>query len=152
MQRYQLWTQQVAPLVARCLALDASAITLNFLYQDLFHGAKEQGLAEYFMLQMMSEINYALRENALAAQQVHAIVGPCDVNGDMVLRVNLHAQQGGPLLASAEKPFDLAADLQLEVDDICDALALIGIEAVSVALRFDADGAPLEVRSYRRQD
>ncbi len=151
MQRYQAWTQRVAPLVQRCLASDASAITLNFLYQDLFHGAKEQGLAEYFMLQMMSEINHALRENGIAAQQVHAIVGPSDVNGEMVLRVNLHAQQGGALLGSVEKPLDLAADLQLEVDDICDALATIGVDAVSVALRFDADGEALEVQAYRLQ-
>jgi hypothetical protein len=64
----------------------------------------------------------------------------------------LHAIDADALLASAEKPFDLAADLELEVDDICDALALIGIEAVSVALRFDADGAPQEVRPWRRQD
>jgi hypothetical protein len=157
MQRYQLWTQQVAPLVQRCLAFDASAITLNFLYQDLFHGAKEQGLAEYFMLQMMSEINHALRENGIAGQQVHAIVGPADVNGAMVLRVNLHAAEGdvpgvqSKLLASAEKPLDLAADLQLEVDDICDALATLGIDSVSVALRLDAEGSAIDVRPYKHQ-
>ena len=40
---------QAAPLVQRCLA--AQPVELNFLYQDLFYGAKEQGMAEYAMLQ-----------------------------------------------------------------------------------------------------
>ena len=86
-----------------------------------------------------------------------SFVGPADVNGDMVLRVNLHALEGqgpgnvrGALLASAEKPLDLAADLELEVDDICDALATIGVNAVSVALRFDVDGQTQDVRPYQQ--
>ncbi|MFT5644612.1 MAG: hypothetical protein ACI83P_002171 [Janthinobacterium sp.] len=154
MQRYQLWTQQVAPMVQRCLTAPTNPITLNFLYQDLFHGGKEQGLAEYFMLQMMSGINQALHENGITAQQVHAIVGPDDVDGAMLMRVNLHAREGharGTLLVSKEKPLDLAADLQIEVDDICDALTTIGIEAVAVALRLDADGHAQDVRPYQRQ-
>jgi hypothetical protein len=151
MQRYQAWTQQVAPLVQRCLAPAAKPVALNFLYQDLFHGGKEQGLAEYFMLQMMAEINHALHKNGIAAQQVSAIVGPDDIDGAMVLRVNVHAVENnarGALLASTEKPLDLAADLQLEVDDICDALDTIGINAVAVAMRLAPDGVAQDVQPY----
>jgi len=147
MARYQQWTSDVAELVKRCLAPAGTALEVSFLYQDLFHGGKEQGMAEYAMLQMMSGINHALAENNAAPADVSVIVGPADEHGEMLLRVNVHAA-GGALLHSADKPLDLAADLQDEVDDICDALATIGVSQLSVALRFDAKGQPLEVQAY----
>ncbi|WP_300752304.1 hypothetical protein [Janthinobacterium sp.] len=147
MARYQQWTGDVAELVKRCLAPAGTALEVSFLYQDLFHGGKEQGMAEYAMLQMMSGINHALAENNAAPADVSVIVGPADEHGEMLLRVNVHAA-GGALLHSADKPLDLAADLQDEVDDICDALATIGVSQLSVALRFDAKGQPLEVQAY----
>ncbi|MBB5368054.1 MULTISPECIES: hypothetical protein [unclassified Janthinobacterium] len=147
MARYQQWTSDMAELVKRCLAPAGTALEVSFLYQDLFHGGKEQGMAEYAMLQMMSGINHALAENNAAPADVSVIVGPADEHGEMLLRVNVHAA-GGALLHSADKPLDLAADLQDEVDDICDALATIGVSQLSVALRFDAKGQPLEVQAY----
>ncbi|HEV7815299.1 MAG TPA: hypothetical protein VGP06_09415 [Janthinobacterium sp.] len=150
MQRYREWTIAAAPLLKSCLAPPATALELHFLYQDLFYGAKEQAMAEYAMLQLMAALNDALREKRLDAQQVKAIVAPAAVRGAMVLRVNLYPAAGGAPLASAEKPLDLAADLEAEVDDVCDALATIGLHALSVALRFDADGQPLEERAYVR--
>ena len=147
--RYQQWTQQVTPLLQRCLAADGGALELNFLYQDLFHGGKEQGMAEYFMLQMMADINQALEQNKLGADQVTAIVAPADVRGQMVLRVNLYAASGGALLATSEKPLDLGADLQVEVDDICDALSTIGITSLSVAIKFDAQGQAQGAQPYQ---
>ncbi|MBB5607453.1 MULTISPECIES: DUF2863 family protein [unclassified Janthinobacterium] len=147
MARYQQWTSDVAELVKRCLAPAGTALEVSFLYQDLFHGGKEQGMAEYTMLQMMSGINHALAENNAAPADVSVIVGPTDEHGEMLLRVNVHAA-GGALLHSADKPLDLAADLQDEVNDICDALAIIGVSQLSVALRFDAKGQPLEVQAY----
>ena len=104
-------------------------------------------MAELAMLGMMSAINGALEEHAIGAGQVRAVVAPADVADQMVLRVNLYAAQG--LLASSEKPLDLAADLQTEVDDICDALATIGIGEVAVAMRFDQDGAPVDPQRYQ---
>ena len=147
MARYQQWTKKVGDLVKRCLAPAGAALEVSFLYQDLFHGGKEQGMSEYAMLQMMSGINHALAENNVAAADVSVVVGPADEHGEMLLRVNVHAA-GGALLHSADKPLDLAADLQDEVDDICDALATIGVTQLSVALRFDAQGQPLEVQAY----
>ena len=147
MARYQQWTTKVGDLVKRCLAPAGAALEVSFLYQDLFHGGKEQGMSEYAMLQMMSGINHALAENNVAAADVSVVVGPADEHGEMLLRVNVHAA-GGALLHSADKPLDLAADLQDEVDDICDALATIGVTQLSVALRFDAQGQPLEVQAY----
>jgi hypothetical protein len=144
MARYRAWTTQAAPLVRRCLAADPDAIELHFLYQDLFFGAREQGMAELAMLQMMAELGAALEQHGAGAA---AVIGPADVDNMMVLRVNLVAADGA-LLASADKPLDLAADLQAEVDDICDALATVGVDQVSVALRFGADGVAQEVRPY----
>lgn len=145
MARYRAWTEQAAPLVRRVLALDPDGLDVHFLYQDLFFGAREQGMAELEMLRMMADLGAALQEHGAAAE---AVVGPTDVDDMMVLRVNLLGA-GGAVLASSDKPLDLAADLQAEVDDICDALATLGVQTVSVALRFDPAGQALEVRPYQ---
>lgn len=145
MERYRQWTLQAAPLVQRCLATGAgaAALELNFLYQDLFFGAKEQGLAEHAMLGMMATLGQALQAHGAAADAASAVVAPSDVDGEMVLRVQLYAA-GGALLARSDKPLDLGADLEIEVDDVADALATIGVTAVSVAQRFDAQGVPVD--------
>lgn len=142
--RYRAWTDTAAPLVRRVLAADPAALDVHFLYQDLFFGAREQGMAELDMLRMMAELGAALEQHGAAAQ---AVVGPADIDDMMVLRVNLLAADGA-VLASSDKPLDLAADLQAEVDDICDALATLGVQTVSVALRFDKDGAAQETQPY----
>lgn len=144
-ERYQKWTEQYAPLVARCLGRGRGAdpaLTLNFLYQDLFFGARAQGQSEYDMLQILSELNQALATHA--PDEVSAIIAPTDVDDDMVLRVQLSA--GAEVLATCDKPLDITADLEVEVDDLRDALASIGIETVAVALRFDDKGQPVDVR------
>jgi len=144
-ERYQKWTGQYGALVARCLGRGRGAdpaLTLNFLYQDLFFGARAQGQAEYDMLRILSELNQALGSHA--PEQVSAIIAPTDVDDEMLLRVQLSA--GADVLATCDKPLDITADLEVEVDDLRDALASIGIEAVSVALRFDGQGQPVDVR------
>jgi len=143
-ERYQKWTEQHAPLVARCLGRGRGdgALRLNFLYQDLFFGAREQGQSEYAMLQLLSALNQAIGGRAPA--ELNAVIAPSDVDDEMVLRVQL--RDGEAVLASGDKPLDLGADLELEVDDLRDALASIGVSAVQVALRFDADGQPVELR------
>jgi hypothetical protein len=142
---YQQWTTDSGPLVARCLGrgrgADAS-LTLNFLYQDLFFGAREQALAEYATLQILATINQAMAGHV--PDQLSAIIAPTDIDDDIVLRVQLAA--GGAVLATADKPLDLTADLEVEVDDLRDALASIGVTDISVALRFDADGQAVDVR------
>ncbi|NRR33886.1 hypothetical protein HSX11_27265 [Oxalobacteraceae bacterium] len=148
MERYQQWTGSVTPLVQRCLSSSGAARPeLNFLYQDLFFGAKEQALNEHAMLQLLSELGQALQEHGIAAGQASAIVGPADVDDEMLLRVQLYGPDGGAPLASCDKPLAMAADLELEVDDVRDALASIGVHQLSVALRFDERGLPLEVQA-----
>jgi hypothetical protein len=144
MERYRAWTTQAAPLVRRLLGAQPDALEVHFQYQDLFFGAREQGLAELAMLQMMAQLGAALPR---AGEGVRAVVGPADVAHEMVLRVQL-LDGAGALLASADKPLDLAADLQLEVDDVCDALATLGVSEVAVALRFGPEGTPLETTPY----
>ena len=144
MERYRAWTGSAAPLVKRCLSRDPGALELHFLYQDMFFGALEQGLAELAMLQMMAELGAAIDNLEGSAS---AIVGPADTGGEMVLRVQL-VDASGAVLATSDKPLDLGADLQLEVDDLCDALGTLGVEQVSVARSFGDDGEPQEVLPY----
>ncbi|HEU4777950.1 MAG TPA: hypothetical protein VFS95_14110 [Telluria sp.] len=143
--RYRAWTERAAPLVKRCLAADPGTLDLYFLYQDLFFGAREQGMAELAMLQMMGTLSQALDG---AGEGARAVVGPADVADAMVLRVNLIGADGA-LLASSDKPLDLAADLQDEVDDIADALGTLGVHTIAVALRFDAAGQAVEPVPYQ---
>ena len=144
MARYQAWTEQAAPLVRRVLGAAPDSLKVHFLYQDLFFGAREQGMAELAMLRMMAELGAAMEQHPGSAR---AVVGPADVDDAMMLRVCLMGE-GEVLLATSDKPLDLAADLHDEVDDICDALATLGVQQVSVALKFDKDGKAIEEREY----
>lgn len=132
MERFRQWTLMAAPMVQRCLAMDPRALDVDFLYQDLFYGAKEQGMAELAMLRMMSAIAQALERAGAAPGQVKAVIAPAEVDGQMALRVNLYGADGAQL-AAADKPLDLAGDLDTEVEDIRDALRTLGIEAVELA-------------------
>ncbi|MCU6496403.1 DUF2863 family protein [Rugamonas sp. A1-17] len=142
--RYQKWTELHAPLVARCLGRGRgdAPLRLNFLYQDLFFGAREQGQSEYATLQLLSALNQAI--GGRAPERLSAVIAPFDVDDEMVLRVQL--SEGDTVLIHGDKPLDLGADLELEVDDLRDALASIGVAEVLVALRFNADGQPVEPR------
>jgi hypothetical protein len=148
MDRYRQWTLDVAPLVKSCLAADPATIDLNFLYQDLFFGAKERAMEELGLLGVMADINAALAESALDPADARAIVGPAALDEQLVLRVDLYRDGDEVPLTSAEKPLDPASELESEIADICDALGTIGIGAVSVAARFGRDGRPEEVRPY----
>lgn len=144
MARYQAWTGQAGGLLKRCLAAKPDGLEIHFLYQDLFFGAREQGMAELAMLQMMAQLGPVVDQVTGALE---AVVGPADAGHAMLLRVQLR-DGAGAVLATADKPLDLAADLQDEVDDLCDALGTLGVAKVSVALRFDAQGQALEVQPY----
>jgi len=148
MRRYRAWTERVAPLVARCLAADPERVSINFLYQDLFYGAKEQGVAELALLGLLAEINGLLAEKELAADAVRAVVAPLDGGEHITLRVNLYALDGGPPWGGVGKPVDLAADLGAEVDELCDALTTIGISDISTADAFDDEGHPEGAAPY----
>lgn len=139
-ERYRAWTFQVAPLVRRLLAADPEGVHVDFLYQDLFYGAKEQGVAELSTLGILSEVARTLAAKDLEADQVHAAVAPLDAGEHIILRINLYALDGGTPWGSIETPVDLAADLGAEIDNLCDALLSLGLEGVSVATGFSEDG------------
>ena len=147
-QRFQHWTEQAAPLLKQCLITDGRESDINFLYQDLFHGGKENAIAEYFMLQMMAELTNGLTENGIEAEATKAIIGPAESRGDVVLRVNLYRMSDDVLVASSEKPSSVTRDLQVEFDDTYDALMTIGVTSMAVALEFNAYGVAVEVQPY----
>lgn len=148
-ERFRKWTTQVRPLVGRCLVTDGRDTDIDFLYQDLFFGGKESGLAELDMLQLISDLHHGLDVHQSAPEQVRAVLGPVDNGIEVVLRVNLYAQSGDTLLASAEKPLGLAREWREEAEDACDALGTIGVRALFLARSFDADGNPVDVRPLR---
>ena len=147
MERFRQWSLDAAPLLQACLAADPSALSLNFLYQDLFFGAKEQGMAELAMLGVISEIGQAMAAHEVDPAELSAIVAPAASEDELMLRVNLYrGGEDGPMV-SAEKRFDLAGDVEAELAELCDALRALGIQALSVADKFDADGRAVGVRA-----
>ena len=147
-KRFQEWTAQVGPLVKQCLVTDGREVDVNFLYQDLFHGGKERGIAEYFMLQMMSELTHGLEQHGVAAESTKAVIGPADSRGDIVLRVNLYKESDGSLVASSEKPSSVTRELQIEFDDTYDALLMLGVKSLAIATEFNAYGVAVETQPY----
>ena len=139
-ERFRAWTAQAARLVRRLLGREPDGIHVDFLYQDLFYGAKEQGVSELTTLGILSEIARTLSDKDLAPDGVHAAVAPLDAGEHIVLRINLYALDGGTPWGSVETPVDLAADLGAEIDNLCDALLSLGLEGVSVATGFSEDG------------
>jgi hypothetical protein len=148
MARYRMWAGSIAPLLARCLSSDPLHIELNFLYQDLFYGAKEQGVAELAMLATLADVNGRLDELELEAERIKAVVAPVDLGDHAALRINLYPLDGGAPLATIDKPLDLAADLETEMEDLCDALGTVGLDGVLVARGFDDGGQPEGAEAY----
>ena len=140
MQRYQAWTASAAPLVARCLAQEPARLAIDFLYQDLFYGAKEQGASELAMLSTLSEVDGAVAAAGHAASAVSAVVAPVDGGDEIVLRVCLYAHGAAAPFATIDKRVDLSADLSAEMDELCDALAGLDFAGLAIADGFDADG------------
>ena len=129
MARYRAWTEQAAPLVRRCLAANPDSIAVNFLYQDLFFGAFEHGVEELATLRMMTQLHQALDASGLEPAQASARVAAAASDEDLVMRVSLLGPDGA-LIGTVEKPLDVGADLEAEIEDVRDALAAIGIGAV----------------------
>jgi hypothetical protein len=146
--RYRMWAGSVAPLLQRCLSRHPAEIELNFLYQDLFFGAKEQGIGELSMLATLAEVNQRLEEQGRPADRIKAVVAPLEANGEPVLRINLYPLDGGAPLATIDKPLDLAAHLEAELEDLCDALSTVGLDGVLLARSFDAAGEPEDAEPY----
>ncbi|HXA47306.1 MAG TPA: DUF2863 family protein, partial [Burkholderiaceae bacterium] len=146
-ERFERWTENIVPVVKRCLVAEGTEIDVNFLYQDLFHGGKDRAIAEYFMLQMMSELNHRLDQHGIDVAHTKAIIGPTEVRNEMVLRVNLYTSADDALIASSEKPWNLGRDLEDEIADVQDALATIGVTSLAIAAQFDAEGLALDVRA-----
>jgi hypothetical protein len=147
--RFRQWAKKAAPLVKRCLGANEAGTEIDFLYQDLFHGGMERGIAEQHMLRMLAEVHQALQAHGIAAERARAVVGPVEIDDETVLRVNLYAQDGDALIVSAEKPVGAGQDSRIEAEDACDALKSIGVTALSLAARFDEEGHAINVRPYR---
>ena len=142
MARYRMWAGSVSPLLQRCLSRHPAEVELNFLYQDLFYGALEQGVAELSMLATLAEVNQKLEDQQRPPDRIKAVVAPLEANGEPVLRINLYPLDGGAPLASVDKPLDLAAHLEAELEDLCDALGTVGLDGVLLARGFDEAGEP----------
>ncbi|TQK11595.1 DUF2863 family protein [Herbaspirillum sp. SJZ107] len=146
--RYRMWAGSIAPLLQRNLSRKPTELDLNFLYQDLFYGAMEQGVSELAMLATLAEVNWRLDGQDLEPERIKAVVAPVEAGDHAALRINLYALGGGAPLATIDKPVDLADDLEIELEDLCDALATVDLDGILVATGFDDDGEPQGAEPY----
>jgi hypothetical protein len=146
-ERFRKWSQEVTPLLQRCLVTDGREVQFDFLYQDLFHGGKEMALRELEMLQLLSDVQHSLDAHGLAADGAKAIVGPLDAEDDEVLRVSLHAADGA-VIGNVDKPLSRTETVEGAVADIADGLASIGVKDIQIARRFDTENVPTGLRPY----
>ncbi|GAB3452565.1 hypothetical protein GCM10027321_01470 [Massilia terrae] len=149
MMRYRAWTVDAEPLVRRCLAADPERVRVDFLYQDLFFGARESATEEMAMLLTLAEVNQLLGERGMTAEDTRAVVAVLDGGENALLRTNLYAG-GDELVGSIDKPVDLSADLGEELDDMCDALLTFGFKQVETAADFTPDGQPEGAERFDR--
>jgi hypothetical protein len=147
-ERFRKWSQQVKPLLQRSLVTDGRDVQIDFLYQDLFHGGKEAALRELEMLRVLSEVQQALGDNGLAAEDASAIVGPMEADDDAVLRVGLHNAATEAPIGIADKPLSRTETVESALADLAEELTAVGVRNIHIARRFDADGMPTGVRRY----
>jgi hypothetical protein len=147
-ERFRKWSQQVTPLLRRCLVTDGRDVQIDFLYQDLFHGGKEAALRELEMLQLLSEVQRTLDAHAIAAEDASAIVGPMEAEDDTVLRISLRTAATEAAIGIVDKPLSRSETVESAIADIADGLATVGVRDVHIARRFDPEGAPTGVRPY----
>jgi len=146
--RYRLWAGSITPLLQRNLSRTPTELDLNFLYQDLYYGAMEQGVSELAMLATLAEVNWRLDGQDLDPGRLKAVVAPLEFDEQAVLRINLYALGGGAPLATIDKPVDLSDDLEIELEDLCDALGTIGLDGLLIATGFDDNGEPQGAEAY----
>jgi len=145
--RFQQWTERYTPLMRQCLTGDTSGQTrceLHFLYQDLFHGARAAGNAEYHTLAMMAALEQGLAEAGVGAAQAVAVLAAVEEAGDMVLEVRLRG--AGRTVAQSAHVLD--GDVAEQLADAADAVASLGVAQLKLADGFAADGAPLRERDF----
>lgn len=144
--RFRKWSQQVRPLLQRCLVTDGREVQIDFLYQDLFHGGKEAAQAELAMLSLLSEAQQALDEHGIAPEDAKAVIGPAETE-DEVLRVSLQGT-GGATAGVFDKPVNRTETMESAMADIADGLATVGIRDMYIAKQIDAEGNPNSIRPY----
>ncbi|MGZ3181986.1 MAG: hypothetical protein ACXU8N_06050 [Telluria sp.] len=128
MQRFRAWTEDAAPLVRRLLTPGGAGVEVNFLYQDLFFGARAQAVGELFVLQLLADVNAACAQAGVAPAQARAHARL----EDDVLHVEVAGPDGG-VLAAADKLLDPDADVAAEMADLDDALASLGLPPLEQA-------------------
>jgi hypothetical protein len=145
---FRKWSQDVTPLLKRCLLTDGVEAQIDFLYQDLFHGAKDAAVRELEILQVLSEVQHLLEENGLIPESAAAIIGPMESEDDEVLRISLRADASAPEIGRIEKAMGRTETVENAIAELADGLASLGVQDIQITRRFDADGVPAAARPY----
>ena len=134
-QRFEQWAAMAQPLVQRCLMPAERTSRIDFLYQDLFHGGKEAGMAELAMLELMASLHQACQTQQTAPEHTSATIALTDLGEEVVLRISLVRSADQHLLCELDKSLDPSRALAAEIDDVLDALQSIGIQAQQVSAK-----------------
>lgn len=150
-ERFRKWSQQVVPVLQRCLVNDGRAVQIDFLYQDLFYGAREAALTELSVLRVLTELRDLMDANRQAPENVEAIIGPVDTDDEPIVRVSLSRSADNVTLGFAERLPSRTETMEHALDDIADGLTAMGISEIKMAKAFDSQGNASSVRPYRKR-
>ncbi|RZI40928.1 DUF2863 family protein [Herbaspirillum sp. HC18] len=131
-ERFRKWSQQVVPLLQRCLVTDGREAEIDFLYQDLFHGGKDAAVAELEMLGLLSDVQQVLEAHGTAPEDVKAAIARAD-SDDAAVRVSLRRAADDTPIADIEKALARTETMESTIADIADALASVGVQNVRTA-------------------
>jgi hypothetical protein len=147
-ERFRKWTQEITPVLKRCLVTNERDAQLDFLYQDLFHGGTEAARQELDMLRILSEVRQALDTCGALTDGVTAIVGPIETDDEDVLRVSLRAEGSAEEIANVEKSLSRMETMEDAIADLADGLASVGVRDIQLTRRFDENGMATSLRPY----
>ncbi len=150
-ERFRKWSQQVTPLLRRCLVTDGREVEIEYLYQDLFHGAREAALIELSVLRILTELRDLIDAQGKAASDIEAVIGPVDTDDEPMLRVSLSCGPDNAVLGFAERLLSRTETMENAIDDIADAMIAMGVREVRIARMFDAEGVPTSIRPHRKR-
>jgi hypothetical protein len=147
-KRFRQWSQQVLPLLRRCLVSDGRDMQVDFLYQDLFHGGKDAALAELETLRLLSEAQRLLEQQVTPVAEAKAVIGPADTDEDAVLRIALYAAATDASLGGIDIALGRADTIENATANAAEGLTAMGIRDIRTAKSFDAEGEPTGIRPY----
>ena len=148
MARYRMWAGGIAPLLQRCLSTPSGRDRAEFPVPGPVLRRQGAGPGR------AGDAGHAVRSQRPPGRAGHARRSASRRSSRRSMPAASSCCASTCIRSTAarrwprvDKPVDLAADLESELEDLCDALGTAGLDGVLVARGFDAHGEPEDCRA-----